>query len=82
MYTAVAKVSRFSKEGDSVVILGAGGGLGHCGVQIAKSRRYRVIAVDSGDKEGICVKSGASDFVNFHKEDVKCPFPSGCRSCC
>jgi len=29
MYTAVAKLDMFCKEGDWVVILGAGGGLGH-----------------------------------------------------
>ena len=87
MYTAVAKVSKFSKKGDSVVILGAGGGLGHLGVQIAKSSGYRVIAVDSGDKEEICKRCGASEFVNFQKEDVRdssllgIPVAANRRSC-
>lgn len=70
MYAAVAKVVRFCKKGSTVAILGAGGGLGHLGIQIASTLGLRVIAVDSGDKEELCRACKAAEFVDFHTEDV------------
>uniref|UniRef100_A0A8H7N2K2 Enoyl reductase (ER) domain-containing protein n=1 Tax=Bionectria ochroleuca TaxID=29856 RepID=A0A8H7N2K2_BIOOC len=62
--------------GDYVVFTGAGGGLGHLGVQIARSLGYRVIAIDSGDKATVCMSLGAEHFFDFRKsaslvEDVR-----------
>ncbi|RFU80734.1 alcohol dehydrogenase [Trichoderma arundinaceum] len=71
VYAGVAQASKFIKQGDSVVILGAGGGLGHLAVQVATVSGYRVIAVDSGDKADICKISGAAEFINFQKQDVE-----------
>ncbi|KAL7916992.1 chaperonin 10-like protein [Trichoderma austrokoningii] len=47
VYAGVAQASKFKfiKKGDSIVILGAGGGLGHLAVQVASVSGYRVIAV-------------------------------------
>lgn len=58
-------------RGDWVVIVGAGGGLGHLGVQIAaKSKGYRVIAIDTGaEKEKLCMEMGATVFVDYLKGD-------------
>lgn len=70
VYAGVAQVSKFIGKGDSIVILGAGGGLGHLAVQVASVFGYRVIAVDSGDKADVCMTSGAAEFVDFLKQDV------------
>lgn len=61
-----------AKAGDTVVITGAGGGLGTLALQYAKAMGYRTIAVDSGDEKAqICTqKLGAEVFVDFAKEDV------------
>lgn len=58
-------------RGDWVVIVGAGGGLGHLGVAIAtKSKGYKVITIDTGaEKEALCMEMGATTFVDFMKED-------------
>jgi propanol-preferring alcohol dehydrogenase len=60
------------KPGEWIAIVGAGGGLGHIGVQIAaKIKGYKVIAIDSGaEKEKLCKEMGATAFVDFAKEDV------------
>lgn len=62
-----------AKEGDWVVVIGSGGGLGHLGVQIAaRLRGFRVIAVDTGDaKRELSVKCGAERFVDFAAEDAE-----------
>lgn len=76
MYGALVRADL--RAGDFVVIPGAGGGLGHLGVQIATSMGLQVIAIDSGpDKEAICRDSGACHFFDFQKsrsslvEDVR-----------
>jgi D-arabinose 1-dehydrogenase-like Zn-dependent alcohol dehydrogenase len=54
------------KAGDWVVIPGAGGGVGHFGVQYAKAMGCRVVAIDSGkDKDEMCKKLGAEVFLDF-----------------
>lgn len=70
MYAAVAKLAKFCKKGDTVVILGAGGGLGHLGTQIASTLGYRVIAVDGSDKEDVCRACMEAEYIDFQKEDV------------
>ncbi|BFZ60300.1 hypothetical protein YB2330_001336 [Saitoella coloradoensis] len=57
------------EAGSWVAIPGAGGGLGHLGIQYAKAMGYRVIAIDGGDdKKKLCESLGADVFVDFMKE--------------
>ncbi|OJK01364.1 hypothetical protein ASPACDRAFT_77136 [Aspergillus aculeatus ATCC 16872] len=65
MYGALNKLDKYCDKGDWVVIMGAGGGLGHLGIQIGKEMGYRIIAVDSAAKRDICMQSGAAAFVDF-----------------
>ncbi|OAL48233.1 alcohol dehydrogenase [Pyrenochaeta sp. DS3sAY3a] len=52
--------------GQWIVIPGAGGGLGHFGVQYARAMGMRVIAIDGGDaKRDLCLKLGAEKFIDF-----------------
>lgn len=54
------------KPGQWVVVLGAGGGLGHFGVQYAKAMGMRVIAVDGGsEKEKLCKELGAEEYIDY-----------------
>ncbi|KAF4309077.1 hypothetical protein GTA08_BOTSDO03332 [Botryosphaeria dothidea] len=54
------------KAGDWVVVVGAGGGLGHLAVQYARAQGALVIAVDGGPEKGELVKSiGASEYIDF-----------------
>ncbi|SBR47200.1 NADPH:quinone reductase [Halomonas sp. HL-93] len=54
-------------EGKAVLINGAGGGVGHLAVQIAKWKGARVIAVASGKHEGLLRELGADDFIDYTK---------------
>ena len=56
------------KPGDWAVFPGAGGGVGHMGVQLAKAMGMRVVGVDGGDdKKDLCMKLGCEAFVDFTK---------------
>ena len=60
------------KERDWLVLTGAGGGLGHLGVQIAKEKGLRVIAIDTGEqKKALCLRLGATAFLDFKVDDVE-----------
>jgi len=68
---AVSKVAPEVQPGEFVAIVGAGGGLGHIGVQIAAHKGYKVIAIDGGeDKAKLCKEMGAVAFVDYTREDV------------
>lgn len=56
-----------ARPGQTVAIVGAGGGLGSLAQQYAKAMGLRVIAVDSGEeKKKMCLEQlGASAFVDF-----------------
>lgn len=55
--------------GDYVVVLGAGGGLGHLALQYAHVMGFITIAIDSGaDKEKLCKSLGASAWIDFARE--------------
>ena len=43
------------------------------GVQIASAKGYRVVAIDSGEKEEICKRSGAVEFINMREQKVWAP---------
>ncbi|KAI3317281.1 alcohol dehydrogenase, partial [Xylariaceae sp. AK1471] len=54
------------KAGDTIVVVGAGGGLGHLAVQYARAQGAIVIGVDGGSAKGDFVKSlGASEYIDF-----------------
>ncbi|CAN8106094.1 unnamed protein product [Discula destructiva] len=63
VYTALKRAG--VKQGDWVVVSGAGGGLGHLAVQYARVMGARVLGVDAGGKEGLVRELGAEAFVDF-----------------
>lgn len=59
IYRAI--IASGAREGDWIAIVGAGGGLGHLGIQFAKARGLNVAAIDARD-EGLdlCRHAGAT----------------------
>ena len=54
------------RPGQWIVIVGAGGGLGHLALQYAKAMGMRPIAVDGGDaKKDLCLKLGAEEYLDL-----------------
>lgn len=51
-------------RGKTVLVNGAGGGVGHLAVQVAKCKGARVIAVASGKHEGMLRDLGADQFID------------------
>jgi len=59
------------KPGESVMIFGASGGIGHLAVQLAKRMGARVFAVASGsDGVALVNRLGADAVVDGHKDDI------------
>jgi NADPH2:quinone reductase len=59
------------RTGESVLIFGASGGIGHLAVQLAKRMGARVLAAASGaDGVALAKRLGADDVVDGRKEDV------------
>lgn len=55
-----------ARPGEWIALLGAGGGLGHLGVQYANALGLRVIAVDGGSaKRDLCLRLGAEHYLDF-----------------
>ncbi|KAL2005123.1 hypothetical protein VTN00DRAFT_2973 [Thermoascus crustaceus] len=71
MYGALKKLDKFCQKGNWIVLMGAGGGLGHLGIQIGKEMGYNIIAIDSEPKRDICMKSGAAAFIDFREDAEK-----------
>jgi len=57
-------------EGKTVLINGAGGGVGHFALQIAKWKGARVIAVASGKQEDLLRELGADEFIDYTKTNA------------
>lgn len=60
------------KEGESLVVLGASGGVGLAAVELGKLMGARVIAAASTDEKlAICKQHGADDLINYSTENLK-----------
>ncbi len=60
------------KEGETIAIMGAAGGVGLAAVDIAKKLNARVIACASTtDKLQLCQQYGADEIINYTTEDLK-----------
>lgn len=69
VYSALRKSG--VQPGQTVAIVGAGGGLGHLAVQIAaKGMAMRVIGVDADEKKDLVLSSGAEHFVGLSVGDT------------
>ena len=62
----------YLKAGETLVVLGAAGGVGISAIEIGKAMGARVIAAaSSDDKLALCRKVGADDTVNYSTENLK-----------
>jgi NADPH2:quinone reductase len=60
------------KAGETVLVLGAAGGVGTAAVQVAKAAGARVIAaVSSDEKAAFCRSIGADDAINYSTANVR-----------
>jgi len=60
------------KEGETLLVLGAAGGVGTAAIQIAKALGATVIAAAStNDKLDFCKENGADFFINYTTENLK-----------
>jgi NADPH2:quinone reductase len=60
------------KEGETLLVLGAAGGVGVAAIEIGKALGARVIAcASSDDKLAVCRQHGADDTVNYTTEDLR-----------
>ena len=60
------------KAGETVLVLGAAGGVGSAAVQIAKAAGARVIAAaSSDDKCSFCTRLGADGAINYATQDLR-----------
>jgi NADPH:quinone reductase-like Zn-dependent oxidoreductase len=60
------------KKGETLLVLGAAGGVGLAAVELGKIMGARVIAAASSDEKlAICKEKGADELVNYSTEDLK-----------
>lgn len=60
------------KAGETLLILGASGGIGLAAVELAKAMGAKVIAAASSDEKlAFCKSKGADDTINYESEDLK-----------
>jgi NADPH2:quinone reductase len=60
------------RAGETVAVLGASGGVGQAGIEVAKLLGARVIACAAGaDKLAFCREAGADEVVDYEAEDLK-----------
>ena len=71
-YSAIKKLANFGiQAGKTVAIIGAAGGLGHYGIQIAKAFGYKVIGVDIGLEKLEFIKKMGADFAVDVSDAIK-----------
>jgi len=60
------------KAGETVLVLGAAGGVGISAIEIAKARGARVIAAASTEEKlAVCREHGADETINYESEDLR-----------
>ena len=60
------------KAGETVLVLGAAGGVGTAAIQIAKTMGAKVIAAASTDEKcALCKKLGADETINYSTQDLR-----------
>lgn len=60
------------RQGETLLVLGASGGVGLAAVQLGKAMGARVIAAASNDaKLAVCKASGADETINYATEDLR-----------
>ncbi|MBW2383818.1 MAG: NADPH:quinone oxidoreductase family protein [Deltaproteobacteria bacterium] len=60
------------REGETVLVLGAAGGVGLASIDVAKAMGARVIAAASSpEKLDACRRQGADELIDYTKEDLK-----------
>ncbi len=60
------------KAGETLLVLGAAGGVGLAAVQLAKLMGAKVIAAaSSSEKLAVCQQLGADEIINYETEDIK-----------
>jgi NADPH2:quinone reductase len=60
------------KEGETLLVLGAAGGVGLAAVELGKMMGAKVIAAASSDEKlALCRQKGASETINYATEDLK-----------
>jgi NADPH2:quinone reductase len=60
------------RAGETVLVLGAAGGVGSAALQIAKAAGARVIAaVSNADKAGFCLRLGADATIDYGRENLR-----------
>jgi NADPH2:quinone reductase len=60
------------RAGETLLVLGASGGVGIAAVQLGKAMGARVIAAASSDaKLAVCRENGADDVINYASEDLR-----------
>ena len=60
------------QKGETVLVLGAAGGVGIATVELAKAMGAKVIAAASTDEKlAFCKQSGADELINYSTEDMK-----------
>lgn len=60
------------RPGETLVVLGAAGGVGTAAVEIGKALGARVIAAASGDEKlALCRQLGADEAINYQTEDLR-----------
>lgn len=60
------------QEGETLLVLGASGGVGLAAIEIGKAMGARVIAAaSSAEKLEVARQAGADELINYHDEDVR-----------
>jgi len=60
------------KNGETLLVLGAGGGVGLAAVELGKLMGAKVIAAASSEEKlGVCIQKGADETINYLQEDIR-----------
>jgi NADPH2:quinone reductase len=60
------------QPGETLLVLGAAGGVGLAAIEIARAMGARVIAAaSSADKLALCKQAGADELINYNDEDLR-----------